>query len=120
VLTLGKAFIWDGHVWFVLSKTDIASGRVLCVNITSFYGGCGDDECILEHCDYSWIHENYKSVVAFSRARLWDAVKVEMAIKQGLVKCPWQGDVPKKTVTKVAESALKSKGLSKEKKIFLL
>ncbi len=120
MLTLGKAFIWDGHVWFVLSIPDCGNGHVLCVNITSLHDNCADDECILEHSDYCWIQEGHKSVIAFSRARLWDAKKVALAIKDGLVKCPRHGDVPKATVSKVIESALKSRELSKEMKILLL
>ena len=67
VLTAGSAFIWDGHIWFVLSDPKANRGEVLCVNLTSLDEECPDDECFLDHSDYGWIETNHVTAVAFLR-----------------------------------------------------
>ena len=120
VLTTGSAFIWDGHVWFILSDPQANRGEVLCVNLTSLDAECPDDECFLDHSDYGWIEMNHKTVVAFSRARIWNASKIQMAIAKGLIKCPTLNVVPKATVSKVIKAALASRELGADMKAFLL
>ena len=119
MLTTGSAFIWDGHIWFILSNPRANGGKVLCVNLTTLDEDCPDDECFLEHSDYGWIGINHKTVVAFSRARIWNASKIQVAISKGLIKCPTLSIVPKATVAKVIKAALVARELSADMKAFL-
>ena len=62
---------------------------------------------------------NHKTVVAFSRARIWNASKIQMAIAKGLIQCPTLNVVPKATVSKVIKAALASRELGVDMKAFL-
>jgi hypothetical protein len=117
VLSKGDAFIRNGHVWFLLSDPAANKGRVLCANITSFDEECTDDECFLTPQDYSWI--KHQSVVAFSRAKVWDAAIISKCIQDGKLKCPHPKSLPASTISKIVEIALLSRELSEEQKAYL-
>ena len=116
-VAIGTAFVWDNHVWFVLSAPDLR-GQVLCVNLTTLDEECPDDECILSEADYAWI--GHSTAVAFSRARLWDAAKIGAALAGGALERPQPNTIPWATVEKVRKSAIASRGLRKEWKALLL
>jgi len=65
------------------------------------------------------IEIKHKTVVAFSRARIWNTSKIQMAISKGLIKCPALNVVPKATVFKVIRAALASRELGADMKAFL-
>ena len=115
-VAIGTAFVWDKHVWFVLSAPN-PHGQVLCVNLTTLDEECVDDECILSQADFSWIE--HRTAVAFSRAKLWPAKKISEAIASGALERPRPNAVPLATVEKVRISAIASRGLRKEWKILL-
>ena len=87
--------------------------------VSSLDEECPDDECFLEHSDYGWIEINHRTVVAFSRARIWNASKIQLAIAKGLIKCPVLDAVPKAAVSKVIKAALTSRELGADMKAFL-
>ena len=117
MLSKGAAFIRDGHVWVVLSEPAANNGQVLCANITSFDDECPDDECFLTAQDYSWV--KHQSVIAFSRARIWNAGKISKCIQDGTLKCPHPKSLPPATVSKIIEIGLLSRELSQEQKAYL-
>jgi hypothetical protein len=119
VLSLGDAFLWDGHVWFILSEPRHVSGKVLCVNLTTLDEECPDDECVLDNPDYGWIDPGHLTAVAFSRARVFDARKVEESISSGLIRRPRPNQVPAATMAKIVTAAKASKELSAEKRRML-
>jgi hypothetical protein len=117
VISKGSAFIWEGHVWFILSDPKRHSGQVLCVNITTLDEECPDDECLLNPSDYGWI--KHASVAAFSRARVFKLVNLIEAINKGLLKQPVPNLIPLKTIQKIIICARCSRELSADKKKFL-
>ena len=121
MLPRGTTFIRDGHVWFNISEPTTANQQVLCVNLTSLDEDCPDDECLIACAEYSWVDDRHPTptAVAFSRARLWDAQKLIMCLKKGILKKPRQGDIPKTTVAKIVKLAVNSRELSEELKAFL-
>jgi len=108
----------QGHVWFVLSAAD-ASGKILCVNLTTLDDECPDDECILMHVDYEWIEENHPTAVAFSRAKLWDEAKLDQALANGLLNQPNPPALLPATIAKVQAAAKTSYQLSRAFKAML-
>lgn len=96
-----------------------ASGYVLCVNITTPGGICDDNECFLTRTDYGWIKPNHRSVVAFSRSKVYAVDKLEQAISCGALRQPTPDCVPAKTVSIVAIKAKISDQISEEKKHLL-
>lgn len=119
MLLKGTTFIRYGHIWFNLTEPDVKDPHVLCVNFTCLDDQCPDDECQISMEEYDWVKEDYPTVIAFSRARLWDAAKIVACLKSGFLRKPHQGDVPAATVAKVFEAALKSKELSADLKLWL-
>jgi hypothetical protein len=80
---------------------------------------CVDDECQLSHSDYRWVEHDHPTVVAFSRAKVWDARKIVHALKNGLLRQPVEGDIPKLTLAKVIRAATTSRELSPDFKALL-
>jgi hypothetical protein len=119
VLSKGTTFIRNGHIWFNLTEPDGKDPHVLCVNFTCLDEQCPDDECQINSAEYNWVKDDYPTVIAFSRARLWDAGKIVACLKKGLIRKPDQGDVPPATVAKVIQVALKSRELSADFKLWL-
>lgn len=118
-MTTGTAFVWDGHIWFVLSNPRKNSGKVLCANLTTLDEECPDDECPLAHPDYAWIQPNHKTTVAFSRAKVWEVSKIEKAIAAGIIKQPTPNTIPSVTISKIIQRAKSSRELSPEKRAML-
>jgi len=90
VLEKGTTFIRSGHIWFNLTEPKKHDSSVLCVNFTTLDDECPDDECQILPSEYKWIENNHPTVIAFSRARIWDAEKIksclEMFLNQQSVK----------------------------------
>jgi hypothetical protein len=80
---------------------------------------CVDDECLINPSEYKWVESDHPTVIAFSRARLWDANKILLALKAGALRKPRQGDIPKPTVAKVIKIAAKSRELGSDFKSIL-
>ena len=80
---------------------------------------CVDDECFVQASDYKWIEADHPTVIAFSRARIWDASKIVTALANGTLRKPNQGNVSKSTVTKVLKVAAKSRELGSDFKAML-
>jgi hypothetical protein len=116
MLSIGDTFIWDGHVWFVLSNPN-AEGKSLCVNLTTLDEECIDDECLLETTDYGWIR--HTTAVAFSRSKLFDTAKIAHAIEAGQVAASNPARLPDATMLKVKAAALNSVQLSESRKKLL-
>jgi hypothetical protein len=119
VLPKGTTFIRDRHIWFNLTEPTRGNSFVLCVNLTTMDEECADDECRLSHSDYRWVELDHPTVVAFSRARVWDARKIVLALKSGLLRRPVEGDIPKAALAKVIRSATTSRELSPDFKALL-
>ena len=111
-MTSGWAFVYKGHIWFVLSEPCPSSDEVLCVNLTTLDEDCEDDECILNHNHYSWI--SHESAIAFSRANPFKISKLYAALKAGILKRPSPDVVPPETVRLVVSKARQSRQLRKE------
>jgi hypothetical protein len=108
----GTTFIRDGHIWFNLTEPTKHCSKVLCVNFTTLDEECPDDECQIKPSEYKWIEDGHPTTIAFSRAKIWDADKINSCLKAGTLKKPHHGDVPKTTVQKVLKVAEKSIQLS--------
>jgi hypothetical protein len=119
VLSAGTTFIWDGHIWFNLTEPIKKNSQVLCVNLTTLDEDCPDDECPISRSKYNWVKTGHSTTVAFSRAKVWDANKIESALNNGTLKKPWQGNIPKTTIAKILKVAVNAKELSKDLKAFL-
>jgi hypothetical protein len=119
VVVLGTAFYRVGHPFFVISDPAANNGKVLCVNLTTLDEDCPDDECILDENDYAWIKPNHPTAVAFSRARVWDAVKLDHCLQSGELHPANPPIVPAVTVAKVVAAAKIARELSADKKAFL-
>jgi hypothetical protein len=119
MLPKGTTFIRHRHIWFNISEPTKQDPLVLCVNFTCLDEECPDDECPITRAEYNWIEENYPTTVAFSRAQLWDATKLEACLQSGALRKPRQGDVPANTVLKVIKVALVSRELNPEFRAFL-
>lgn len=119
MLEKGTTFIRSGHIWFNLTEPKKHDSSVLCVNFTTLDDECPDDECQILPSEYKWIENNHPTVIAFSRARIWDAEKIKSCLVSGTLKKPRFGDVPKSTVSKVLKIAQKSRELNSDLKKFL-
>jgi hypothetical protein len=119
VLAKGTTFIRSGHIWFNLTEPTRHSPLVLCVNLTTLDDECPDDECLIESSEYSWVEDGHPTTIAFSRARIWDAEKIESCLADGKLKKPHDGDISKSTLNKILKIALKSGQLNCDFKKFL-
>jgi len=119
VIPLGTAFYRHEHPYFVISDPALNDGMVLCVNLTTFDDECVDNECHLDQNDYAWINPNHPTVVAFSRAQVWNASKIEECLRNGNLQPVNPPIVPAVTIAKVVAVAKKSDELSPEKKALL-
>jgi len=72
---------------------------------------------VQSECD--WVEAGHPTVIAFSRARIWDADKIELSLSDGTLRKPRQGNVSKSLVAKVIKAALKSRELSEDFKNLL-
>lgn len=84
-LQLGQVFrprAIQAHVHLIISKPSVL-GPVLVTNWTTLDEDCTDDACILNPGDHPAI--SHPSAIAYSRARLWQAQKIIMAIENGLL-----------------------------------
>jgi hypothetical protein len=123
VLKRGTAFYYKdlgltkSHVYFVLSDPNHSSGTVLCVNFTTPGGACSDSECFIEATDYLWLTR--RSVVAFSKAIIGNAAKLQKLIEDGILGQPSPDIVPMATVNAVLAAARTSKQLSAANKRLL-
>lgn len=120
MLLRGTAFIRGQHVWFSITEPTALHSNVLCINLTSLDEECPDDECQLTNADYAWVKDGHKTAVAFSRAQIFDPVKIEKCIRSGILKTPHQGNVPAITLEKVIAAARSSRELSSDKKALLV
>ena len=85
-LRLGQVFrpkAIQAHVHLILSSPSTPSSAVLVVNWTTLDEDCIDDACVLYPGDHSVIR--HPSAIAYSRARLWQAEKIMIAVKNGLL-----------------------------------
>jgi hypothetical protein len=119
VAVLGTAFYREGHPFFVISDPAANGGKVLCVNLTTLDEDCVDDECILDENDYAWIKPNHPTVVAFSRARVWDAALIDQCLQNGYLHAPNPPVVPAATVAKVVTIGQNARELSPDHRAFL-
>lgn len=106
----GETFIYDGHIWIVISTECPVTGFVLIVNLTTYRPGYLDDECILESEHFSWI--KHRSVIAFSRAKRVKSAGFERAFKNGTFKTMQPHSIPQSTLSLILKAALKSVHLS--------
>jgi hypothetical protein len=65
------------------------------------------------------IKPNHPTTVAFSRARVWDAVKIDQCLQNGLLHPANPPVVPANTVAKVVAIAKHARELSAEKRAML-
>ena len=119
MLPKGTSFIRRGHIWFTLTEPIKGNPDVLCVNLTTLDDECVDDECFITPSDYWWVEDNHRTVVAFSRARIWNATKIVETLKEGTLRKPREGDIPPATIVKIVKAALKSNQLSNDLKAML-
>jgi hypothetical protein len=112
VIALGTAFYRREHPYFVISDPASNDGKVLCVNLTTLDEDCIDDECCLDENDYAWIKPNHPTVVAFSRAQVWDSSKIEQCLRDGTLDPVTPPIVPSATIAKVVAIAKVSRELS--------
>lgn len=119
MIVLGTAFYRHDHPYFVISDPASNDGKVLCVNLTTFDEDCIDNECHLDRTDYAWIKPNHPTVVAFSRAQVWDGSKIDHCLQDGTLQPVNPPIVPAATVAKVVAIAKTSLELSPDKKMLL-
>ena len=119
MVSQGDAFYRSGHPWIVLTDPNHVSGKVLCVNLTTFDDECSDDECVLNEQDYIWIEVGHPTAVAFSRAIIIDVAKLDEWLINGNLTRVNPAQVPAQTVTKIIDIARNSRELSDEKKELL-
>ena len=87
------------------------------MNFTTPGGICADNECFVNPSDYAWL--KHRSVVAFSRAEIGNASKLEQCINFGHLQQLQPNIVPAVTIDFIVARAKISKELSPEKKLFL-
>jgi hypothetical protein len=119
VLAKGTTFIRHGHIWFNITEPTERNPYVLCVNFTCMDEDCPDDECPISRAEYNWVKDNYPTVIAFSRARIWDANKILKCLADGHIRKPRQGNVPPATVSKVIKVALTARELNNDLRVLL-
>ena len=119
MIQIGCAFYRHEHPHFVISDPAANGGKVLCVNLTTFDDECPDDECILDVDDFAWIKPAHPTVVAFSKAKIWDAVKIDACLKAGELHPVNPPVVPANTIAKVVAAAKFSRELSRDHKAML-
>ena len=119
MIFVGTAFYRFEHPFFVISDPAQNGGKVLCVNLTTMDDDCVDDECPLDTNDYSWIKPNHPTVVAFSRAQIWDAAKIDQCLQSGYLKPVNPPIVSALTIAKVVAVARTARELSPDKKALL-
>jgi len=110
----GFAFLFKGHLWFLLSDPANNGGKVLGVNLTTLDQDCLDTECQLTDHEYVWIEANHPTVVAFSLAMEFDLKKLGQAFEAGVLQRngTTMPVVPTATIEIVRKAALSSKLLS--------
>lgn len=119
MLVSGFAFWRNGHPWFVLTDPVPKSGNAVFVNLTTLDEECIDAECVLSDSDYAWIEKNHPTAVAFSRAEVWDVLKIEAAVNKGLLKTHKTPPIPAATLAKVRSIAKTARELSNDLKKLL-
>jgi hypothetical protein len=103
VVRPGLAFWKNDHPWIILTDPLPPSGKVVCVNLTSFDAECKDDVCILYPSDYAWIKR--PTAVAFSYARLFDIGKLEENLTKKILRLANPPDIPPITFAKIRQIA---------------
>ncbi len=89
MIDLGSSFIGapndyvSKHLYFVISKSNIGSDCVVCVNITTYHDN-KDESCIIEPGEHGFIKE--KSLVKFDKAILPKVENLEKALENGTIK----------------------------------
>ena len=74
----------EGAHAFVVLSHPAADGRLLVAAWTTLDEQCPDDECLLQPSDHPEI--SHASALAFSRARLWEAAKIQQSMTAGAVR----------------------------------
>ena len=86
-LRLGQVFrpkAFQAHVHVIVSTPPASGGSVLVVNWTTLDDECIDDAGILNTGEHPAIR--HPSAMAYSRAHLWQAEKIRVAVANGLLE----------------------------------
>lgn len=104
------------HIWVVISDPAIHGGRILFVSLTTLKDNKLDDVCALNREDYPR-YISHPTTVAYSRARVGDAVALQRAIDSGYFTRLER--MPITTLKKIIDGARRSEHLAPSKKALL-
>jgi len=102
------------HIWIVLSDP-AHTEEILLVNLTSLTDDCVDDVCILSPADFELL--THKTTVAYSRAQIGTATKLNKLIAQGIFTRITP--VASATLHKIVSGARSTRQLSQSQKRLL-